>query len=74
MTEEETKDYIRKTVTASCDAFLKYIQEQTIIVDKSTQKEIENCELKLINNHTPVKDYVWKELNKVGIIFTTIEN
>jgi hypothetical protein len=68
-TEQEVEQLIKTSVTETINAALDWIENETVIVDKDTQKEIENSQITISENSKKLTHYVRKRLEMKGIVF-----
>lgn len=69
-TEEEVLGIVKTTVTETANGCLKWIEKETIIVDKATQEELTTTELTVKKDgKSLLQDYVYPLLKNQGIIF-----
>jgi len=67
--KEEVEKLIKTTIEESAISFMEYVKNETIIIDKLTNKEIVDAEIDLKQNHKPIKDYIYSRLKDKGIEF-----
>jgi hypothetical protein len=67
-TKEEVEDLLKNALSGTMKAFLKWLKEETLIVDITTKEVIDNAEL-TVKGDTGEKviDYVSKSLEEMGI-------
>jgi hypothetical protein len=68
-TEREVEQLIKTTVIETINSTLDWIKDETVIVDKDTQKKIENSEITISENSKKLTSYICKRLEMKGIVF-----
>lgn len=68
-TEEQVKKIVRNTVIATTEGVQEWIHCETVAIDKTTKMPIANCELDVIKNAKPIRDYTYPKLKEKGINF-----
>jgi len=72
-TEDEVTQVIRDVLKGSVDGLLKWLEKETVIVDKTTGIEILNSKIELAENSRKPTEYIYPELRKIGVNFTPSE-
>ena len=68
-TEREVEQLIKTTVIETINSTIDWIKDETVIVDKDTQKKIENSEITISENSKKLTSYICKRLEMKGIVF-----
>lgn len=66
-TDEQVQKIVRDTISSTAQGVKKWVDCETVAIDKTTKKPIVNCELTVIDNAKPLKDYIYLELREKGI-------
>lgn len=74
MEKAEVKKLIRFTIQDTMKAFMEFLEQDTIIVDKTTKEIIPNSELELTRDFSPkLKERIYSKLAEHGIVFSGYE-
>lgn len=68
-TQAQVDEFIRHAVTETMFGLSEWFEKETTVVDKTTRKEIENCELDKKPDSKSAKEYIWPRLEKFGMKF-----